>query len=103
MPSPCSSRCQAKGGLCVGCGRTLTEITRWSSMDERSQLAVMAELEGTKSTHSCPGCGNPTYCAVSAGEPISHCWCSQLTALPLGEASACWCRHCLSNRIGQEP
>ncbi|EPC3543786.1 DUF1289 domain-containing protein, partial [Aeromonas hydrophila] len=28
MPSPCIGHCQAKDGLCLGCGRTLTEIGR---------------------------------------------------------------------------
>lgn len=32
IESPCVSICQLKGGLCVGCGRTTEEITRWQSM-----------------------------------------------------------------------
>jgi uncharacterized protein len=32
-------------GLCRGCGRTLEEIARWSSMSEAERDAVMASLE----------------------------------------------------------
>ena len=77
MPSPCIGDCRAKEGLCLGCGRTLTEIGQWSVMDSEAQLARMAEIDGSKSTHACPGCGEPAFCAVSAGEPIERCWCSQ--------------------------
>ena len=30
------------------------------------------------------------------GEPIERCWCNQLPALPMSDASACWCRRCLA-------
>jgi hypothetical protein len=30
--------------LCVGCGRTLNEIARWSSMSEAERETVMAAL-----------------------------------------------------------
>ncbi|WP_260391739.1 DUF1289 domain-containing protein, partial [Aeromonas enteropelogenes] len=53
MPSPCIGACRAKDGLCLGCGRTLTEIGHWSAMESEAQLAVMAELDGSKSTHLC--------------------------------------------------
>ena len=103
MPSPCIGHCQAKDGLCLGCGRTLTEIGHWSAMDDDTQLARMAELDGTRSTHRCPGCGEPAFCAVSAGESISACWSSQLPVLPMSEAGACWCRHCLAKAIAARP
>ncbi|MBL0492519.1 DUF1289 domain-containing protein [Aeromonas veronii] len=102
MPSPCVGLCKAKDGLCLGCGRTLTEIGHWSAMDSKAQLAVMAELNGSKSTHRCPGCGEPAYCAVSAGQTIAQCWCSQLSVLPMQEASACWCRRCLAKAIAAQ-
>jgi hypothetical protein len=71
-------------------------------MDSDAQLAVMAELDGSKSTHRCPGCGEPAFCAVSAGNH-RECWCSQLAALPMSEASACWCRRCLAKAIAACP
>ncbi|MCR6553404.1 cysteine-rich CWC family protein, partial [Aeromonas sp. CPF2-S1] len=60
-------------------------------------------LDGSKSTHACPGCGEPAFCAVSAGEPIERCWCNQLPALPMSDASACWCRRCLAKAIAARP
>ena len=80
VPSPCIGQCQARDGLCLGCGRTLTEIGQWSAMDNEAQLARMAELDGTISTHVCPGCGERI-------EPqFSQCWhCA--AAAPLPESS----------------
>lgn len=49
-PSPVSTPCvklcriDAASGLCMGCGRTLDEIGRWSVLDEPARRAVMAEL-----------------------------------------------------------
>jgi predicted Fe-S protein YdhL (DUF1289 family) len=31
-------------GLCIGCGRTLDEIARWSAMSNEEQRAIMAIL-----------------------------------------------------------
>lgn len=72
-------------------------------MDSAAQLARMAELDGSRSTHQCPGCGEPAFCAVSAGEEISACWCSQLPALPMSEGTSCWCRRCLAKAIAARP
>jgi len=102
VPSPCIGACRAKDGLCLGCGRTLGEIGHWSAMSNEQQLAVMAELDGSKSTHLCPGCGEPAYCAVSAGLRIDQCWCSSLPVLPMTKASACWCRRCLAKAIAAQ-
>jgi hypothetical protein len=44
--SPCVKICviDPLAGLCVGCGRTVAEISLWSEMHEDERLAVMAEL-----------------------------------------------------------
>jgi uncharacterized protein len=34
----------ATSGLCLGCGRTLDEIARWSAMSNEKRRAIMAEL-----------------------------------------------------------
>ncbi|AOL24288.1 hypothetical protein Ga0102493_11144 [Erythrobacter litoralis] len=52
VPSPCRKICQLSqdGQLCVGCGRTLGEITGWPTMtsDERrvASKAASARLAG---------------------------------------------------------
>ncbi len=42
VASPCINVCQldASGGMCVGCGRTITEIGKWMVLnpDERNQI-----------------------------------------------------------------
>ena len=38
IESPCVSICQLKSGLCVGCGRTTEEITRWRSMKRPERM-----------------------------------------------------------------
>jgi hypothetical protein len=44
--SPCVKICviDPVSKLCEGCGRTLAEIARWSSMSEMERLDVMALL-----------------------------------------------------------
>ncbi|PZO53340.1 MAG: DUF1289 domain-containing protein [Alphaproteobacteria bacterium] len=44
--SPCIKVCAVSGqtGLCIGCGRTLSEIASWGGLSEAERRAVMAEL-----------------------------------------------------------
>lgn len=46
METPCIDVCEMDtvSGLCVGCGRTLEEIARWSVMSGEERRAIMAEL-----------------------------------------------------------
>lgn len=95
MPTPCTGECRAVGGICISCGRTLSEIGQWRVMSDEQQRLVIAELEGRISTGLCARCGEPLYCAVSAGEGIEACWCSQTRPLPFSaQASGCLCRRC---------
>jgi uncharacterized protein len=34
----------AVSGLCIGCGRTIDEIARWSAMSDEERRAIMAGL-----------------------------------------------------------
>lgn len=47
IPSPCTKICtlDAKGTLCVGCGRTLDEIARWATMTAEERDTIMARLK----------------------------------------------------------
>lgn len=49
VDSPCTNVCTLEDELCVGCGRTVAEITSWQSMsdDEREQ-AVRAIRDGER-------------------------------------------------------
>ena len=48
IESPCVNICtlDARSGLCLGCGRTIDEISRWSRMSGADRSRVMAELPG---------------------------------------------------------
>ena len=46
IESPCVKICtlDARSGLCLGCGRTIDEIARWTAMSAAERARVMGEL-----------------------------------------------------------
>ncbi|AUW58132.1 DUF1289 domain-containing protein [Sphingobium sp. SCG-1] len=46
IPSPCTKICKLdqRQTRCIGCGRTLDEIGRWSTMPDAERNAIMARL-----------------------------------------------------------
>ena len=46
IETPCVKICtlDARTGLCLGCGRTVAEIARWTAMSGEERTRVMAEL-----------------------------------------------------------
>ncbi|MBV9570447.1 MAG: DUF1289 domain-containing protein [Alphaproteobacteria bacterium] len=46
IESPCIKVCtlEAESGLCIGCGRSLDEIARWSSMPDVERQAIVRGL-----------------------------------------------------------
>ena len=46
IASPCTKICtlDARFGRCLGCGRTIDEIARWSGMSEAERARILAEL-----------------------------------------------------------
>jgi uncharacterized protein len=46
IESPCTKVCtlDARSGLCLGCGRTIEEIARWTALSAAERARVMAEL-----------------------------------------------------------
>jgi predicted Fe-S protein YdhL (DUF1289 family) len=46
METPCINVCviEAETGLCAGCGRSLDEIARWSTMSGEERRRIMAGL-----------------------------------------------------------
>lgn len=48
IASPCTKVCtiDPRSQLCRGCGRTLDEIARWTSLGEGERQRIMAELPG---------------------------------------------------------
>ena len=45
IKTPCVEICtlDARSGLCLGCGRTIDEIARWTAMSEAERARVMSE------------------------------------------------------------
>jgi predicted Fe-S protein YdhL (DUF1289 family) len=39
--SPCTDRCQLDDGICLGCGRTVAEITSWQRLSESERARVI--------------------------------------------------------------
>jgi predicted Fe-S protein YdhL (DUF1289 family) len=46
LESPCIDVCQLDplAGLCIGCGRTVAEITAWARLTPEQRREIMAEL-----------------------------------------------------------
>jgi len=46
VETPCVKVCtlDARRGLCLGCGRTIDEITRWATMNASERTQVIGEL-----------------------------------------------------------
>jgi len=46
LETPCVNVCLLDGetGLCVGCGRTVAEISSWASLSPEQRRAIMATL-----------------------------------------------------------
>ncbi len=46
IQSPCTRVCTVDSGtgLCIGCGRTLDEIARWSQMTDDERRRIMSSL-----------------------------------------------------------
>jgi uncharacterized protein len=51
ISSPCTKVCtiDPRSKLCLGCGRTLTEIAEWASLAEPERQRIMAELPARRS------------------------------------------------------
>ena len=54
IESPCVNICtlDARSGQCLGCGRTIDEIARWSAMSAAERTRIMAELPGRLATRT---------------------------------------------------
>ena len=54
IESPCTKICtlDPRSGLCLGCGRTIDEIARWSAMSEAERARIMAELPARRAAEA---------------------------------------------------
>jgi len=56
IETPCVKICtvDARAGICQGCGRTIDEITRWSSMNSSERAKIMSELPSRMAARAAP-------------------------------------------------
>lgn len=62
VPSPCINICQmdANNGLCLGCYRTIGEITDWSRLDDVAKINILAAV--TRRRQEYDSCENVLRC-----------------------------------------
>jgi predicted Fe-S protein YdhL (DUF1289 family) len=46
IPSPCRKVCRLQNGICLGCERTVQEITNWSTMTDQQKQDCWTRLRG---------------------------------------------------------
>jgi predicted Fe-S protein YdhL (DUF1289 family) len=53
-PSPCIGVCQLENDVCMGCGRSLSEVANWHRFSEEQKQAVLDKLnQALKSDKDC--------------------------------------------------
>ena len=45
IETPCISVCRMHDGVCIGCRRTLAEISAWGRMSDDERARIMSELD----------------------------------------------------------
>lgn len=62
IETPCVKICtlDTRSGLCLGCGRTIGEIARWSAMSSAERVRVIAELPARLATRQSADAHAPT-------------------------------------------
>ena len=70
-------------------------------MSNETRMEIMKELKWRGSTHACPSCDQPAYCAMEDGKSGSLCWCMSIDkniSLP-ANAEQCLCKRCLTKEV----
>jgi len=68
IESPCVNICtlDARSGLCLGCGRTVDEIARWTAISAAERTRVISELPTRLATTS-SAATKPAKAAAATG------------------------------------
>lgn len=45
VKSPCIKQCRLQNGKCVGCGRTIDEISNWKSLTDDQKIEISNRLK----------------------------------------------------------
>jgi hypothetical protein len=68
-----------------------------------AKMKILKDLQSVGSTHSCPECNKPAYCAMEDGKSANLCWCMFETGIsfnPYISTDNCLCKKCLNNQEG---
>ncbi|WP_148713896.1 DUF1289 domain-containing protein [Chitinolyticbacter meiyuanensis] len=96
-PSPCVALCQLdEDGVCIGCRRTVREISSWSRLDEAQKAAVWQRLRALPRRTRLITCSNcSTRFPCGSGGEAGGCWCADLPPVAVTNAQDCLCPACL--------
>jgi predicted Fe-S protein YdhL (DUF1289 family) len=99
LASPCTRVCtiDPDTGFCIGCLRTLDEISRWVTMPDAERRAVRESLLGRSPSKAlvCGRCGASFMCGASSR--AAACWCMRYPPLEAPVAGGgCLCPGCLA-------
>lgn len=64
-----------------------------------ANMALLRQLKDQISTHDCPRCEGPAYCAMDDGKSANLCWCMDVApkpSFPVDPTEECLCRRCLT-------
>ena len=45
IETPCVAICRTENGTCIGCGRTVEEVTKWFDYTDDERKTIMERLE----------------------------------------------------------
>jgi predicted Fe-S protein YdhL (DUF1289 family) len=45
VESPCVKLCKIEAGICVGCKRTLAELTDWYKLSDQQKLQILNNIK----------------------------------------------------------
>ena len=45
IKTPCINLCKLKDGTCIGCGRSIEQITNWSKYSPETREKIIKELD----------------------------------------------------------
>ena len=51
MESPCIKVCTLEGNICIGCFRTIEQITKWGTYTDKEKRKVIKESKIRKSVY----------------------------------------------------
>ena len=104
--SPCVRICNvdARADICIGCFRTLDEISCWTRYSEGERTAINEKLPARRAQFEaatgwkrllCRRCGAEFGCG--AQDPTRPCWCTGYPPVaPSDSTMSCLCPGCLS-------